>query len=236
MFSKALEDATSGKFLAMALVPFFVPIILLGGFFIYGGSELFSMLSQGAQSGDFSFLDEQAYPTLSYILSFSVVHWLIVALFAVIGTFGVVLFSVVIAVVVVGFLTPMIVGSVRKRHYEHIQKAQAEPFLKTLVSMLKAFGVFLLLLLVAIPMLFIPILNIFALQVPFIYLFYKLMLVDMLSVGISSQTESLAKKHKTQLRVTLGVFYFLSLIPFLGLFLQVFYVTYLSHFFFSKSS
>lgn len=235
MIMRALEDSVSPRFLLMALGPFFVPIVILGGFFIYGGNELFMLLENGAKEGDFSFLDESAHPTLAYLLSFAVIHWIIVALFALIGTFGVVLFSVIIAVITVGFMTPFIVKNVRKRHYKHVPAGKEESFLLTMWKMLKIVLLFLLLLLVALPMLLVPLLNVIALQIPFFYLFYKLMMVDIISTGVTQNAKMLAKQYKVELLLILLGFYFLALIPFLGLLLQVFFVTYLSHFFLSRA-
>ncbi len=87
---KASKDFFTGKFLFLSLAPFIVPILILGAFFIYGSSEFITLLQEGSASGDYSYIDEKAYPTLSYLLGFAVFHWLVMALFFVFGTFGVV--------------------------------------------------------------------------------------------------------------------------------------------------
>lgn len=235
ILAKSLKDFLSGKFLFISLAPFIVPILVLGGFFIYGSSELITLLQQGASSGDFSFIDESAHPTIAYLLTFSVVHWLIMTLFVVVGTFGVVLVSLIIAVITVGFLTPYIVKSIRKSSYPHIKEGAEDPFLTSLWNIFKIFMKFLLLFLCTLPFLFLPFINFMVFQVPFFYLFYKLMVYDLLSVGVSADAKKIVSENRVYLLVVLLVFFFLSLIPLFGLLLQVFFVVYLSHFILSNS-
>ena len=71
---KASKDFFTGKFLFLSLAPFIVPILILGAFFIYGSSEFFTLLQEGSSSGDYSYIDESAYPILTYLLGFAVFH------------------------------------------------------------------------------------------------------------------------------------------------------------------
>jgi len=233
---KAVKDFFSGKFLFMSLAPFIAPIIIIGGFFIYGSSELITLLQDGASSGDFSYIDEKAYPILTYILGFSIVHWLIMSLFIVFGTLGTVLISLVIAVITVGLLTPAIVSSVRKRHYNDIQEVSGDGFLFSLWTIFKIFMKFVLLFLCTLPFLLLPFINFMVFQLPFFYLFYKLMIYDLLSTGISNDALKILDENKMYIFIVMVIFFFLSLIPLFGLLLQVFFVVYLSHFILSKSN
>lgn len=232
---KSLKDFFTSKFLFMSLAPFIVPIIVLSGFFIYGSSELVTLLQQGAQSGDFSFIDESAHPTIAYILGFSIVHWLLMSLFVVVGTFGVVLVSLVIAVITVGFMTPLIVKAVRARNYPEIPSSKGDDFLASLWNIIKIFLKFILLFLCTVPFLFLPFINFMIFQVPFFYLFYRLMIYDLLSTGVSEDSEKIIQENKFALFIVMLIFFLLSLIPLFGLLLQVFFIVYLSHFLLSKS-
>jgi len=231
---KAIKDFFTSKLLFLSIAPFLIPVLILGSFFIYGGNEFITMLSNGAQSGNFSFIDESTYPISTYILSFSIIQWLLIGLFAVVGTLGVVLASLVISILTVGILTPKIVKIVRQRHYTYIHSSKEHSVLVSLGNISKIFFKFILFLLCTIPFLFIPFLNFLFFQVPFFYLFYKLMMYDMLSCGISEDTENIIKENKIYLFFMMVGFFFLSLIPFLGLFLQVFFITFLSHFVLSR--
>ncbi|WP_024954151.1 EI24 domain-containing protein [Sulfurospirillum arcachonense] len=233
--TKATKDFFSQKFLFMSLTPFIIPILVLGAIFLYGSNELFVLLRDGSVSGDFSYINESEYPTFAYLLSFSVVHWIVMTLFVLLGSFGVVLFSLVIAVITVGLLTPLIVKNVREKNYSHVKPAKADSIIFSLWHIFKIFMKFLLLLLCSLPFLFIPLFNFMVFQLPFFYLFYRLMMYDLVSVGISDDAEKIIKENRVYLLIVMGIFFLLSLIPLLGLLLQVFFVVYLSHFILSKS-
>ncbi len=234
---KSLKDYFSKKILFLSFAPLFIPMVIFGLIFIFGGNSLIDLLSQGAQSGDFSFLDESAHPFLAYILGFAVVKWLIVTLFYLFGFAFVVAVSIVIAVIVVGFLTPKIVKIVRDRHYGDIELSSDMGMFESMGALLGIFGKFILIFLVSLPFLLIPVLNFITFYIPFFYLFYKLMILDILSSGITSKErgKEIVKKHRVNLILSLGVCFALSLIPFAGLFLQPLFVIYLAHFFFTKS-
>lgn len=232
---KTSKDFFTGKFLFLSLAPFIAPILILGAFFIYGSSEFLTLLQEGSTSGDYSYIDENAYPTLTYLLGFTVFHWLIMTLFVLLGTFGIVLFSLVIAVITVGLLTPYIVSLVRKNSYQHIKKAKGDGFLFSLWNIFKIFMKFILLLLCVLPFLLLPFVNFFIFQLPFFYLFYRLMMYDLISSGVCTDAEYIIKENRLYLFIVMGIFFFLSLIPLFGLLLQVFFVVYLSHFILNKS-
>jgi hypothetical protein len=233
---KSLKDFGSRRFLFFSLAPFLIPIILLSTLFYFGGSEFSVLLIQGSESGDFSFLDETQHPILAFLLGFSVVHWIILTLLGVFGTLGVVLISLVIAMVIVGFLTPLIIKNVRQRHYPKIEPAKGDTLFKSLSNMAIIFLKFLAIFLICLPFLMLPFVSFFILNIPFFYLFYKFLLYDIISNGISKDAYTIVHEHKFYLLFVLVLFFTLSLIPFVGLFLQVFFVTYLSHFFLSKSN
>ena len=232
---KASKDFFTGKFLFLSLAPFIVPILILGTFFVYGSSEFVTLLQEGSANGDYSYIDEKAYPILAYLLGFAVFHWLLMTLFVVLGTFGVVLLSLVIAVITVGLLTPYIVNAVRKKSYIHVKKSDGDEFLYVLWNISKIFMKFLLLFLCTLPFLLLPFINFFIFQLPFFYLFYRLMMYDLVSSGVCEDAQNIIKENRLYLFVVMGIFFFLSLIPLFGLLLQVFFVVYLSHFILNKS-
>ncbi len=230
VLQRALKDFFSSKFLFLSLAPFVVSVLILTGIFVYGSSELFTLLTQGANSGDFSFIDENAYPTLAWLLTFSVVHWFIMTLFVAVGGFSVVLLSLVIAVITVGLLTPYIAKTVKRRWYQDIEDGLEEPFLSSLWKMIAIFLKFILLLLLMLPFLLLPFVNFMIFQIPFFYLFYKLMLHDLQSIGICEDAKEVISRNRFTLVLSILVFFLLSLIPLFGLLLQVFFIIYLTHF------
>ena len=232
---KTFKDISTSKFLFLSLAPFVAPVLILGAFFLYGGGEFIALLQEGSVSGDYSFIDEAAHPTLAYLLGFAVFHWFLTALFVLFGTLGVVLLSLVIAVITVGLLTPYIISLVRKDSYPHIEAVDGDGFFSTLWSIFKIFMKFLFLFLCTLPFLLLPFVNFFILQLPFFYLFYRLMVYDLLSSGACADAEQIIKEHRFYIFIVMVFFFFLSLVPLFGLLLQVFFIIYLSHFILDKS-
>lgn len=234
-FKLALRDFLTPKFLLLSTLPLILSVIVLGFIMILGGREIYDALNAGAVSGDFSFLDEERFPTTAKILSFSVTKWIISALFYVAGSFLVLMLSVFIALIVAGFLTPVIASEINKRHY---QNAQISGISTT--GSLKLIGVVLLkftaVLLISLPFLFVPVLNLFVIQVPFFYLYYSLLFIDVGSSTLSKPKFELfwMDGGGYEFKFTALIFYLLCLIPLVGLFLQIFFVIYFSHFFFQK--
>ena len=230
----SIKDYLSGKFLGLSLAPLMIPMVLFGLFLVLGGGELLEVLETGASSGDFSFLDEKAHPVLAFLLGLAVVKWLLVTFFYLFGGLFAVLLSIVLAIVVIGFLTPVVVKIIRKRHYAHIN-LEGMKASQSLSMTLGVFGRFALLLLVMIPFMFIPVLNIVAINLPFFYLFHRMLVLDVASTMMSKERFFAFKdSHRFSLLLINGGFFFLSLIPLVGLFLQLLFVTYLSHYMFQK--
>jgi len=94
---------------------------------------------------------------------------------------------------------------------------------------------FILLILCVLPFLLLPFVNFFILQLPFFYLFYRLMMYDLISSGVCADAQFIIKDNRLYLFIVMGIFFFLSVIPLFGLLLQVFFVVYLSHFILNKS-
>jgi hypothetical protein len=156
---KASKDFFSGKFLFLSLAPFIAPILILGAFFVYGSGEFLNLLQEGSTSGDYSYIDESAHPILTYLLGFAVFHWVIMTLFVVFGTFGIVLISLILAVITVGLLTPYIVSLVRKKSYLHVKQSDGDGFFSSAWIMFKIFMKFILLFLCTLPFVQMPSLS-----------------------------------------------------------------------------
>lgn len=230
IFQRSLHDYLSIKFLGLSLATLLVPLFILGLMLVFGGSELFAILSQGANSGDFSFINEEQYPILSAILKFSAIKWLVVTLFYTIGGVMVVLLSLIIAIVVLGFLTPIVVKTLHKKYYKSISINSVNT-----IEVFETMGIvivkFILLFIVCLPFVFIP----FVIHIPFFYIFYKFMSIDIGSNMMSKKRLEVAQKRQfTELFLTSLGFFILSLIPIVGIFLQLFFAIYFTHFYFQK--
>ncbi len=229
IFEKSVSDYFSGKFLSLSFVIFLVPMCIFGILLVTGANEIIDIFTQGANTGDFSFLSENEYPFLTAILKFAVVKWIVVTLFYSLGVIFVVLFSLLVAMIILGLLTPMVVKTVHKKHYAH--KPPPQPMENIKVYKILSINIlkFLALFLISIPFMWIPL----VINLPFFYLFYKLVIVDVASNMMSEEKFNKIKKEKFGRLIFLSLcFFVLSLIPIAGIFLQLFFAIYFTHFFF----
>ncbi len=223
---KALKDYLSRKFLGLSFVVFLAPLLIFALLLVFGGMEIFSLLEEVSEGN----VDAQEYPFLFKMLQYSIVHWLLTTLFYALGGFLVVLLSLLVAMVAIGFLTPRVVKHVHQVYYPHVAPYEISSLGVLKLSFWLVFK-FLLLFLICLPLIFVP----FMINVPFFYLFYKFLLLDVGS-NILSQDElrAIEKEDFLQLLGTSLVFFALSLIPFFGIFIQLFFVLYFAHYFFTK--
>ncbi len=238
ILKKSLSDFKSPYFLGLSLLPFVVVALLFGyGWFGFGG-DLLAQAQASLDAGQVPFLDAGSHPWLTAVLTFAPVQWLFSLFFYLVGIVAVVLLSVVVAAIVIGFFTPVIVKKIQKKHYPDFRFTNQDFTLAASIPYyVKIVAIFVVLGLVALPFMFIPAVNFIAINIPFYYLFHNFMLLDVGSniVG-KAEFKKLVKKHKALFRSTTATLYGISLVPLLGLFLQVFYVIVLAHVFFEKAA
>ncbi|EAC1917758.1 hypothetical protein FV904_07030, partial [Campylobacter coli] len=92
---------------------------------------------------------------------------------------------------------------------------------------LKFIGIFLLCTLA----LFLPFINLFVYYLAFYYLFHKLLMLDITSSVLDKENFKIfnAQASTFEFKFSTLCFYLLSSIPLLGIFLQVFFVIFLTH-------
>ena len=222
----SLKDFFSAKFLTLSVAPIMIVFAIVFGVYFLTDIDFATLLA----------LDSTTHPYLGWILSFGFIQSFI-NFFLYIFIWGLlVVVSVVLSIIVVGFFTPKIVKEIQKRHYPHIKLTNQNFTLSNSVFMyLKVFFIFFTLLLITLPLAFIPGINLAVLYIPFYYLFHNFLVLDVGS-SILSKDEFLkvVKTNKTLFRSTTLTLYLISLIPFSGILLQVFYVIVITHEFFMK--
>ncbi|MFV0481276.1 MAG: EI24 domain-containing protein, partial [Campylobacteraceae bacterium] len=236
IFNKSLKDFLSGKFLTLSFAPLLAAAIVLSILMVLGVKELLDLIQTFIDTNSIDPVFKEEYPWLVKILSYGFVHWIISAIFFTFGSLLVVVFSIVIAVLVLGFLTPTVVKTLHQKYYSHLPlPKETLSVSKTLLITLFIFLKFIGLLLICIPFMFIPLVNIIAFNAPFYYLFHKLMVFDVASnIFDESSYKKAIEPFKMQLIVITFCFFILALIPVLGLFLQLFFAIYLTHYIFLK--
>ncbi len=237
LIKKSIADFFSPKLLLLSIIPFLISFILFIFLYFQFGVELVESFKISMENGIVPFLDPDVYPKITYVLTLGIFKWFFMIFFYLVGGIVVVLFSVMIAVVVIGFFTPFIIKVIRDKHYPDFEiKNEDFTLLLTVWEFIKVFFIFIILFLICLPFLFIPAVNFIAINIPFYYLYHNSLVLDVGS-SINSKEEffKLRKKHKVIFKSTTFSLYSLSLIPLVGMVFQVLFVIILTHQFFIKS-
>ncbi|EPX9031146.1 hypothetical protein C3H55_03175 [Campylobacter jejuni] len=218
----AIKDFFSFKFLKFALIPLIFSLI----FMLFLGALGFSALLDYFNSL-FS-VGEDSFWAWFYALHF--VQILITIISFLFSGFIVVFASVFLALFITSFLTPFIAKEINQKYY-HYNNINEVSTLKTIFEIFKIFIKFIGILLLCTLALFLPFINIFVYYLAFYYLFHKILMIDITSTILDK--ESFKNFHSNfsplEFKFSTLCFYLLSSVPLLGLFLQVFFVIFLTH-------
>lgn len=250
LFIKSLKDFFTKPILKLTLYPFFITLLVMyATFFVvahWGLDDFHTHIMQVQQqhqaikNGELivSELSQETYwgkSVIDFLLQFSITSWIVGFLVYTLGTIFVMVFALFITLIVVGFLTPFILKIIQKKHYASLELQGYGNLFNTFWILIKSFVVMVLLLILFIPLYFIPVLNIFILNIPFYYFFYKLLNFDITSTIMTQQEEAIIKvKSGNVFHIRTIVLYLISMIPFIVLFSTVFYVVYLGHAYLSE--
>lgn len=230
VIKKSLADFFSAKFLAISTLPVVLVFIIVFGSYTYLGGDFFASIESSLQHSENS--------VINYILSIGAVAWMVSTfLYLVVGVV-LVLMSVILSIIMIGFFTPIIVKEIRKKHYSHIELTNQDfTFVSSIFIYLKVFFIFFSLLFFIVPFLLIPGVNLAILYLPFYYLFHNFLVLDTgSSIMSKKEFKKCIKENKTLFRTTTLGMFLLSMIPFVGILFQVFFVIVLAHLFFMKKS
>lgn len=242
---KSVKDFFTSSMLKIALVPLIVTMIILYMFFFaaadFGITSLHE-IAAASQNGQEVVIDENApfyfiWATylIVFLFKYSFTSWIAGFLLYTIGTVIVLQASVILSIVVIGFLTPMILSILHKRHYSHLVLHGYGSLFSPLWVLFKSAIMMIVLFIVLIPVYFIPFLNFIAFALPFYYFFHKLLNYDVSSTILSKEEyEIIYKKEGNNFRLRTLFLYFVSMIPFATLFTAVYYIIYLGHAYFIK--
>ena len=224
----SLNDFFTKKFLNFALLPLFFSLLLFGLLAYFGFSALLGFFDElfGA--------DPEA-SMFAFIYSLAFVQIVIAILSFLSASFVVVFASVFLAIFIVSFLTPFICKALNDKYYRHARTDSVSTtavLLKTLWILCK----FALFALIATLALLLPFINLFVYYVVVYYLFHKLLLLDVASNMLSKAEFNAfyARTSPLEFKFTTLCFYLLASVPFVGLFLQVFFVIFLTHLFYQR--
>jgi len=240
VFSRSIKDFFTSKMLKIALVPLIVTMIIIYSLFFAAadfGITALQEVAQASQNGQEVIIDENApfyFVWATYLIVFlfkySFTSWLAAFLLYTIGTIVVLQVSVILTLAVIGFLTPLILKEVHKRHYSHLTLHGHGDLISPLWVLIKSSLMMVILFIVLIPVYFIPVLNMIAFALPLYYFFHKLLNYDVASTLLSEEEfKEIYKSESTSFRLRTLFLYIVSMIPFITLFTAVFYIIYLGH-------
>ena len=240
----SIQDFFTKKMLTYALAPFLFTLIVIYSIFFSAANATLDSMQQNIQI-------EQSYTTtedgvthtetssevysgdnafLRFLMEYSLTSWLVSFFVFTIG--GMMMFVVAIfsAVLIIGFLTPGILKELQHRHYPEVALEGHGNAVGSLFHSLKYLFITFALLIVFIPLYFIPIVNIVAFNFPFYYLFHKFYMLDVGTTAlVKEEYKQMMYFNKSKMRITTLALYGISLIPFAALFTPVFNIIVLGH-------
>jgi hypothetical protein len=244
----SIKDLFTGKMIKYSILPFILSMIVLYVlFFLVAGMGLDSLGSMEVQSTQTTVVNGipntdtfsatlEGTALIQWLMSHAITSWIATFLVYTIGSFLTLYLSIFVALIIVGFLTPIILKEIQQRHYSDVEIIGHSNIFEGIFLTLKWITVMLLMFIVFVPLYFIPLVNIIAFNLPLYYFFHKMMTYDVGST-ICTKEENMKIKffHASTLRLkTLGL-YLISLIPFVVFFASVFYIIYLGHTYFLET-
>ena len=171
---------------------------------------------------------------LDFLLRYTITSWIVSFLVYTVGLFAVGYLSIFISLIIVGFLTPKILSIIHKRHYKDLElEAGYDSTLSGIFMLIKTAFIMLILFIVLMPLYFIPLINIFAINLPFYYFFHKILNYDVSANLMSKKRfQQLYYFNKTSFRIKTVFLYTISLIPFVAFFIAIFYIIFIGHSYF----
>ena len=239
----SIKDFFTKPMLKIAILPLvFTMIVMLILFYTAAGYgfEALELYVQQAQAGQEVSVDPNApfyfvwmTTIIAFLFKYSITSWLVGFLIYTVGTIFVMMFSVLLTIIIIGFLTPLILKVLHKRHYSHLQINGFGSLMSPVWVAIKSGLIMIFLFILFIPLYFIPVVNLVAINLPFYYFFHKLLTYDVASTILTEdEYELIHSKKANAFRFRTAFLYFLSMIPSLMLFSAVFYIIYLGHSYF----
>lgn len=247
IFLMSLRDFFTPKMLKYAVTPFIITMIIMYiVFFYFAGSVLGGLhnaslhivqsqatMTNGIEHSSTVVSNYEGSSIMTFLMSHILTAWMFSILFYVVGAMVVLVLSIIIAVIVISFLTPFILKDLQITHYPDVQMRGEDSILNSLWHIFKSLIISLLLFMLFIPFYFIPLLNIIMLNLPMYYLFHSILTYDVSSnIVTPNENKQILYFSGNKIKMRTLLLYFVSLIPFAILFAGIFYVIFLGHTYF----
>lgn len=245
IISRSIKDFLTLEMLKFTIIPFIATFVIIYSMFFAAADYSISSLQEVANASAAHqevVIDENApfyykwgAEMIVLLFKYSITSWLAGFFLYVFGTFLVWKLSIILTIAIVGFLTPYIINTIHKKHYSTVELQGHGTLLETLWILVKSTIVMIGLLIAFIPLYFIPLINVIVFFIPFYYFFHKLINSDVAMNMLSKEQYShIYSKKAFAFRFRTLLLYILSLIPFLAMFVSVFFIIYLAHGYFNE--
>ncbi len=168
-----------------------------------------------------------------FLMSYAITSWIVSFLVYVVGGFFVLYLSLFFAIFIIGFMTPGIIKELHSLHYRDVELKGFGSVTESVFLTLKWAVVMVGLFFLFIPLYFIPVVNVIALNYPLYYFFHKMINYDVASTICTKEEFGAIKQTKAnELRLKSLFLYLISMIPYAVLFVTVYFVIYMGHSYF----
>lgn len=235
------RDFLTPAFLLATLLPLLVAAAILAGVAVHYAPDVAAWAESGMAAG----MDRMqaavgdwlsVHRLFEIVVSSAAVNALSSFLFGGLLLSVVFLLAITLQLLVLGMLTPWIAKTIGRRHYPAIERKE---FGNPLSAMLYLVAVFLLIcvgLLLTSPLLLVPVLGLVVFHLLLFTLFKKFLVRDVARSILSwPEYRRIRAANRMALLGLCALLYLFACIPFLGLFLQTFFASVLSHFFFREA-
>jgi hypothetical protein len=242
---KSIQDFLTPKMLKYSVMPFIITIVVMYIlFFVLAGMGMEQLGTLDVQTTETTIHNGiphtedisaqiQGSAIAQFLMSYAITSWIVSFLVYAIGGFLVLYLSIFVALLVIGFLTPPVLRELQRRHYQDVEMIGYSNLVAGILNIIKWGFIMLLLFFLLLPLYFIPLVNIVALNFPLYYFFHKIMTYDIASnICTAEEDKKIKYFNANAIRMKTLVLYLISLIPFAIFFGAIFYVIYLGHTYF----
>jgi len=226
--SIAFKDMFKPEFLILSAIPFAVVAIVGILMVLFIGSGVAEFITQGVNNLENV---DTGYRIINWMLKFLASSYLAGILTAIIYfVFGgiLVVFFNTAATMVAGMLAPFVVKYVLREHYPDFKPAKGLSMFGSFLTLMEYAIIMCVMFVLFIPLFFVPIIGLIAFYLPFWYFFHKTILMD--TWDVVPDRKKVYKNHRGKIRITtMGMFTLASVLPVVGVFLQIYYFTVMTH-------
>jgi len=243
----SFKDLFTPKMLKYSVLPFVGTVLLMYVIFFWiAGVGLESLGSMDVQTTETSIQNGvphtesfaaqlEGTAIIKFLMSHAVTSWIATFLVYTIGSFLVLYVSIFATIIIIGFMTPLVLREIQRRHYQDVEIIGHSNLAMALLNVVKWVAVMIFLFIVMVPLYFIPVVGLLAFNLPMYYFFHKMMTYDVSSTICTKEEDKKIKYfHSTTLRLKTLALYLISLIPFAIFFTAIYFVIYLGHSYFME--